>query len=49
MTPKYKICNIGTNRIVITDLTQDSYEYIEEQEVDTEQYYEQIRFKYSET
>lgn len=49
MTPKYKICNIGTNRIVITDLTQDSYEYIEEQEVDTEQYYEQNRFKYSET
>lgn len=49
MIPIIKICNIGENNIVITDLTQDSDEYIDEKITDTEPYYEQNKFKYSET
>lgn len=49
MIPIIKVCNIGKNNIVITDLTQDSDEYIDEKITDTNQYYKQNRFKYSET
>lgn len=49
MIPIIKICNKGKGRIVITDLTQDSYEYIDETITDTEPYYENNKFKYSET
>lgn len=49
MTPIFKICNRGKNSIVITDLTQDSDEYIDEKETNTTPYYQQNRFKYSET
>lgn len=49
MTPLVKICNTGKCAIVITDLTQDSNEYVTESILDAEAYYERNKFKYSET
>lgn len=49
MTPLVKICNTGKCAIVITDLTQDSDEYVSESVPDAEAYYERNKFKYSET
>ena len=49
MTPLVKICNTGKCAIVITDLTQDSNEYVTESIPDAEAYYERNKFKYSET
>lgn len=49
MKPLVKICNTGKCSIVITDLTQDSEEYVTESILDAEAYYERNKFKYSET
>lgn len=49
MTPIIKICSEDDCNIVITDLTQDSDEYIDEDIQNVEIYYKQNRFKYSET
>ena len=49
MTPLVRICNIDKYSILITDITQDSNEYIPENIVDTEVYYTKNKFKYSET
>ena len=49
MKPIVKICNTGKCSIVITDLTQDSEEYVTESILDAEVYYERNKFKYSET
>ena len=49
MTPLVRICNIDKCSILITDITQDSNEYIPEDIVDTEVYYTKNKFKYSET
>lgn len=49
MTPLIKVCNIGNCKIVVTDLTQKSNEYINEEETEVEVYYKQGKFKYSET
>lgn len=48
MNPIVEICNIK-NKIRITDLTQDSNEYIPENIVDTLPYNQNNKFKYSET
>ncbi len=50
MTPTVKVCNSDYHELTITDLTQDSLEYIPEDLTDNlEVYYEQNKFKYSET
>lgn len=49
MTPLVRICNIDKYSILITDITQDSNEYIPEDIVDTEVYHTKNKFKYSET
>lgn len=51
MTPIVKTCNTNNCEIVITDLTQDSDEYIVEDtpQEDLEAYYSINKFKYSET
>lgn len=49
MKPIVKICSTDNNSIIITDLTQDSDEYVDEDIVDAEAYYEKNKFKYSET
>lgn len=49
MKPIIEVQNVDKCSIVITDLTQDSDEYIPEEEVDLENYYARNRFKYSET
>lgn len=49
MKPIVKICNTGTCELVITDLTQDSDEYVAETVEDASAYYKRNKFKYSET
>lgn len=51
MTPIVKTCNTNNCEIVITDLTQDSDEYISEDtpQEDLEAYYSINKFKYTET
>lgn len=49
MTPLIEVCNIGDCTLAITDLTQQSNEYINEKESNVEVYYKQNKFKYSET
>lgn len=49
MTPIIKICNEDNYGIVITDLTQDSDEYVPESIQEMEAYYLNNKFKYSET
>lgn len=49
MKPIVKICNTGTCELVITDLTQDSDEYVLETVEDASAYYTNNKFKYSET
>lgn len=49
MVPIIKICNDDNNSIIITDLTQDSSEYVSEDIQNPEAYYEKNKFKYSET
>lgn len=49
MNPIVEVQNIDKCSLIITDVTQDSNEYIPEDEVDVENYYARNRFKYSET
>lgn len=49
MTPLIKISNSDKYEMVITDVTQDSNEYIPESIIDVEAYYKNNKFKYSET
>lgn len=49
MTPIIKICELDDCKLVVTDLTQDSDEYLPEDIQNTEVYYKQCRFKYSDT
>lgn len=49
MIPIIKICSLDSCKIVVTDLTQDSDEYIPEDSDNLELYYQRNRFKYSET
>ena len=45
MKPIIEVQNVDKCSIVITDLTQDSDEYIPEDEVDLENYYARNTFK----
>lgn len=51
MTPLVKICNTNNCEIVITDLTQDSDEYVPEDTLlsNLEAFYSRNRFRYSDT
>lgn len=49
MIPLIKLHNGDKYELVITDVTQDSDEYIPESVTSVEQYYKECRFKYSET
>lgn len=49
MNPIVKIHNTNTCELVITDLTQDSDEYVAESVEDASAYYARNKFKYSET
>ena len=49
MNPIVEVQNIDKCSLLITDVTQDSNEYIPEDKVDVENYYARNRFKYSET
>lgn len=49
MIPLIKICSEDNCNIVITDLTQNTDEYVDEDIQNVEIYYKQNRFKYSET
>lgn len=49
MIPIVKVCKETSCSIVITDLTQDSDQYIDESVIDTKVWHEKNKFKYSET
>lgn len=51
MTPIVKVCNSLKCQITITDLTQDSDEYVSENtlQVDLESYYSRNKYRYSDT
>lgn len=49
MNPIVEVQNVNKCDLIITDVTQDSDEYIPENETELENYYARNRFKYSET
>lgn len=49
MNPIVEVQNVDKCSLIITDITQDSDEYIPEDELDVKNYYAKNKFKYSET